>query len=1165
MATNALVIAESWDRIYKAFETINFVSYDYDSIKQSLIDNLKFNYPENFNDYIESSQLILLIESFAYIAEQLAYRIDMAAHENFISTASRKQSILKLAKMLSYTPSRNLPLRGLVKLTSISCSETIKDSQGNSLTNREIKWNDPNNPLWKEQFEIVLNRILVNKIGTPSRSFQVEDSVLQRYELNNILEKESQFTAFKNGILSLKVAVDGEKLDFELVPADVNETGVLEREPNITENFSIVYSDDGYGASSDTTGWMMLLKQGVLHKIPHTFTNLIPNRNLSIDLAGVNDTDVWIQEVDSSENIIKTWSQVDTLLSNNLHFNDISETEKYEISSLENDKIKIIFGDGDFSKIPTGSFNIWCRTSAGSEKTLQKTSIVNQQLSFGYYSKLGVKESCTVKYSLVAAIDNGSSSEDIEHIRASAPAVYYSQNRMVNGQDYNSYLLSDPSILRLKSINRTFAGQPKHITWNDASGTYQNVKIFGNDLRAYYDFSSKVEVSTVSSRILIDKVIEPLLSTPGVQNLLYYIYRTANNPIKLSSAISRSKFIETTSVSIASTFIQEKTELQGALDRHWYGEPSEIVMLDINYQASSGLPKSPFAVVDSDTDKLIYDSGIKLVKKNLSGGYVPVNETVNNVSGIQDLVSRYKRFGIRFNPDRVFSSTLYINDYSSSTIVPTDSASSFVGNQLTAKSEIITIQVLDEKTGSFSVHGSVTGKMSEGVIGVPYDNGTYKFQIGFETTDVAKQVVAGDSFIIQLGLVASSISILNLYKKNLYGRFEIISEVDLDGVTIDDEFNQLSPIIIIERVDDLDGQFLYWNILSRDLKLIFQSATTKFFFDSSVQIQDQDTGLPVKDVIKILKSNLNKTRTFAIGFDQSYDVVDDVKYNNGETNVSALSVSPSGSYDIKDFEYGYPNNPYQFLTFIAPADYVYFTKDISTGKLTSIKKTPYVQSLSYVNNESGIYVRKQGREDLDFLWQHFTAFNRVIDPSPTNIIDMYVLTKGYYTDYLKYLNGTLAYPPQEPTTTQLKNTYSKALSVKMISDTVILHSAKIKTLFGSEAQPELKAAFRVIKNTASKLTADQIKIKIIEIINDYFKIENWDFGQSMHATELISVIHKNLPLDVSSVVIVPKFSTNYFGDLFVITAEKNEILKSSAKIDDVEIVQGYDKLILKQQ
>jgi len=88
--------AESWERAYLAFQNVNFAAFDFDIIKQSMIDYVKLYFPEDFNDYIESSEFIAILELFAYVGELLMYRVDMNSHENFIDTAERKQSILSL-------------------------------------------------------------------------------------------------------------------------------------------------------------------------------------------------------------------------------------------------------------------------------------------------------------------------------------------------------------------------------------------------------------------------------------------------------------------------------------------------------------------------------------------------------------------------------------------------------------------------------------------------------------------------------------------------------------------------------------------------------------------------------------------------------------------------------------------------------------------------------------------------------------------------------------------------------------------------------------------------------------------------------------------------------------------------------------------------------------
>ena len=52
---NRLLLAEDWKRIYQSFRNAEFQSYDFDNLRRVMIAYLRENYPEDFNDYIESS------------------------------------------------------------------------------------------------------------------------------------------------------------------------------------------------------------------------------------------------------------------------------------------------------------------------------------------------------------------------------------------------------------------------------------------------------------------------------------------------------------------------------------------------------------------------------------------------------------------------------------------------------------------------------------------------------------------------------------------------------------------------------------------------------------------------------------------------------------------------------------------------------------------------------------------------------------------------------------------------------------------------------------------------------------------------------------------------------------------------------------------------------
>ena len=119
-----LFAAEDWKVAYKAYSKVDFQAYDFDTMRGAMVDYIRTNFPENFNDYIESSEFIAIIELLAYLSQSLAFRMDVNTRENFLETAERRDSVFKLARMLGYNPKRNLPASGLMKIVSI---ELLKD------------------------------------------------------------------------------------------------------------------------------------------------------------------------------------------------------------------------------------------------------------------------------------------------------------------------------------------------------------------------------------------------------------------------------------------------------------------------------------------------------------------------------------------------------------------------------------------------------------------------------------------------------------------------------------------------------------------------------------------------------------------------------------------------------------------------------------------------------------------------------------------------------------------------------------------------------------------------------------------------------------------------------------------------------------------------------
>ena len=249
---NRLLVAEDWKRIYQSYRNADFQSYDFDNLRRTMISYLRENYPEDFNDYIESSEYLALIDLIAYLGQNLAFRVDLNARENYLELAERRESVLRLARLLSYNPKRNQAANGLLKIESVQSTETIFDSNNINLENQTILWNDPSNPDWFEQFIKVLNAGLpVNgTFGRPVKQESVNGIPTEQYRFNST---NTDVPAY-----SFSKPVDGSTTRFEIVSTDINNGIISEESPFPGNNFAFLYRNDGRGPSSSNNGLYLL-------------------------------------------------------------------------------------------------------------------------------------------------------------------------------------------------------------------------------------------------------------------------------------------------------------------------------------------------------------------------------------------------------------------------------------------------------------------------------------------------------------------------------------------------------------------------------------------------------------------------------------------------------------------------------------------------------------------------------------------------------------------------------------------------------------------------------------------------------------------------------------------------------------------------------------------
>ena len=169
---------------------------------------------------------------------------------------------------------------------------------------------------------------------------------------------------------------------------------------------------------------------------------------------------------------------------------------------------------------------------------------------------------------------------------------------------------------------------------------------------------------------------------------------------------------------------------------------------------------------------------------------------------------------------------------------------------------------------------------------------------------------------------------------------------------------------------------------------------------------------------------------------------------------------------------------------------------------------------------------------------------------------MYLVTQSYYTQYRQWITDTTGKisEPTTPTINELTQSYGKIEDYKMVSDSVILNSVKFKPLFGTKADPQLQAIIKVIKASKTTASESEISIAVVNAINKYFDISNWDFGDTFYFSELSAYLHSELGDLIGSAILIPKDPTLKFGDLYEIRSAPNEIFVSALQVTDIQVI-----------
>lgn len=1111
---NRLLLAEDWKRVYQSFRNADFQSYDFDNLRRTMISYLRENYPEDFNDYIESSEYLALIDLIAYLGQNIAFRIDLNARDNFLELAERRESVLRLARLLSYNPKRNQCANGLLKIASVRTSEEIRDSNNLNLKNQTVIWNDPTNPDWYEQFVKVLNSALpVNAtFGRPIKRDTVNGVPTEQYRMNSTNTEVPVYSFNKN--------VDGRSIRFEVTSTDVAGGDILEESPFPGNNFAFLYRDDGRGPASSNSGFFSHFRQGTLQDGVFTITNPSSNQTVAIDATNVNNSDVWLYSLDSFGNESELWSKVDAVEGNNVIYNSLNKNIRniYSVLTRTDDRISLIFADGTFGNLPKGSFRVYYRSGKNERIIINPDDMRSIAVSVQYLSRTDTVETLTITYELKYTVDNSSTSETNASIKANAPATYYTQNRMVTGEDYQIAPLGvSQEIVKVKSVNRTASGISRYFDLIDATGKYSKTNLFGTD---------------------------------GI------VYKEYNNLITSFSFVTRTD-VEGAIINAIEPILEDKK-----LRNYYYDKFPKILVTDLNIRwTSSSRFTNQFTGYLSNRDGVISQLGsftssiLNLVVPGTLLKFIPPTGFYFNSQGEIAAGIAIDKGAVNYKWVKVIS----VNG--DGTIVATDGTGPVVINDYIPDTAILT-----------EIRPALSKALQNDV-----------------STQVIDQIFAYRTFGLRYSVGAQAWRLVTENNLNVSSPFST-------GKTGDSTNQQLDASWLL--LFETNGE--KYTITYRTMRYVFESdQEIRFYFDSSDKIYNNLTGKIVKDKISVLNINTKPDITSPFTVDFDWEITEEFRDSEGYVDSKKIQVT---FFDEDDD--GVVDNPQIFDDIVAPSvnsldKYIFQQKYITTDGVEDfnyiskedlgvivLQNKSFLGPFSLYNTGQIFYYVEEnifevldrttgtlsvtndykahiGRDSIKFQYVHAADSNSRIDPSASNIIDIYLLTRTYDLQFRQWIDGTVENKPLPPSSDSLFLSYGSTLNkIKSLSDEIIYHPVKYKILFGDKADASLQATFKIVKNSVV-LNDNDVKSRAIAAINEFFALENWDFGERFYFSELSNYVMTQLAPDLVTFIIVPNQESQSFGSLYEIKSESDEIFISGATVDNIDIIDAVTASRLK--
>ena len=422
---------------------IKYLSKDYNSFKDQLMEFAEVYFPNNFNDFSEGNPGMMFMEMAAYVGDVLSYYTDTQLRESLLLLAQEKENLFNLAYAMGYRPkvieasSVNLELFHLIPSTGasgdyspdfnyalqINPNSTFNSTEGSTFyISNEVDFKvsssfDPTE-ISIYQYDSSNNpEYYLLKKNTTAISGQVKEQTFTC----GAAEAFKTFSLFDTNIISIESITDSDGNEYYEVPYLAQDT-IFQQVENVGTN-----DPELLGFNGETPFLLKIIKSS--RRFVARFKS---NNQLEIQFGAGNSDKADEQIIPNPDNIglgIKDGrSKLDTAYDPS----NFLMTRAYgQVPSNTTLTVKYLVGGGITSNVNANTI-----TEADTLLISNNPNLNGSLLNF-------VKTSVAVNNP--EAAKGGGDGDSIEEIRENTMAQFATQQRTVTKEDYIVRTLSMPS------------------------------------------------------------------------------------------------------------------------------------------------------------------------------------------------------------------------------------------------------------------------------------------------------------------------------------------------------------------------------------------------------------------------------------------------------------------------------------------------------------------------------------------------------------------------------------------------------------------------------------------------------------------------------------------------------------------------------------------------